>query len=540
MRNMACLLVLVLSFCVSFGECFAGEIDAAEYWQDATNGNPISQFYLAYGYTYGVWGLEKDAKEASYWLNKAVEQENLDAKCLMGSKFLKQSKELLNSEDDETRKLGLETYTTGRTLLENAARLGHPTAFMAISPLFAGEGKYVMALAWILFFQQRMHDFAALVENTEPLRAMLMQKMTEEEILKAQADAEYLDQKVPIYLPEDYYIDWPQGERIFNESEIKKLTADGCEMFRELVKVKTVSQPAIKLVNRSDFASRLRGEFAGSPDFQNMPQKSYDQAVNFALSRIGYYFSTGELLIAPGTISVLFARAGIEKEKFPSYFKLFIIGEIARKYFAEQIKLVSENDKRNYEARRIVLESLIQFCQLRLSEALGCDKNLVKSGLFFYHTKFPENADAMIQKTFKPGLRFLNYLNATFSEEDLWNVGAYLPQTISEIKQPEQIKSLFNQTVATTDEKGLLANAVKEFEAKNYHQAKAILRSILFSEPLHGQARFILAVINAREKEYSAAWINSSIAKQSLATDQKLTSFIKKLKTIASGYYCEF
>lgn len=540
MRIMVYILVFLMSICVSFGDCVAAEIDAADYLQDAKNGNPISQFYLAYGYTYGIWGLEADEKKASYWLQKAIEGEDIDATCLMGSKLLKQSKELLNSDDDEKRKLGLEAYTTGRSLLEEVARLGHPSAFLAISPLFAGEGKYVMALAWILLFQQRMRDFAALVANTEPLKAIFMQKMTEEEIAKAQADADYLDEKLPICLPEDYYIEWPQGIHFCDESEMKKLAAEACKMFRELVKAETDFKPEINFVNRSVFATRLRKEFDGSLALQNREtQNAYDQAVYFALSRIGYYFSTGELYIVPGTIPILFSFAGVEKEKQPSYFKLFIIGEIARKYFADKIKLVSENDENNYEARSIILESLVLFCQLRFCEKLGCDQGLIKSGLFFYHTKFPENTNVLVKETLKPGLRFLNYLQATFSEENLWNVSAYLPQTISEIKRPELIKTLFDQTL-TDNVQDLFANAVKQFEAENYHQAKANLRSIFFKEPLHGQARFLLAVINAREKKYTAAWINGSIAKQSLATDQKLISFMKKLKSIAPEFYCEF
>jgi hypothetical protein len=75
-----------------------------------------------------------------------------------------------------------------------------------------------------------------------------------------------------------------------------------------------------------------------------------------------------------------------------------------------------------------------------------------------------------------------------------------------------------------------LAN--RNFKRKNYDKAIDELELVFERQPDHGGGRFMRAVIAARLRDYMTAWQNILVAKEKDPENNKITSFIDKLKTV--------
>ncbi len=78
-----------------------------------------------------------------------------------------------------------------------------------------------------------------------------------------------------------------------------------------------------------------------------------------------------------------------------------------------------------------------------------------------------------------------------------------------------------------------LGQALKSFQAGDFNKARDNLRPVISQDPNNPKARFMLAVMAAREKRFDKAWINIEIAKKSDPGNQKILDFIKKLEKVS-------
>lgn len=76
-----------------------------------------------------------------------------------------------------------------------------------------------------------------------------------------------------------------------------------------------------------------------------------------------------------------------------------------------------------------------------------------------------------------------------------------------------------------------LAN--RNFSKKNYDKAIEEANSVLERDPSHAGGHFMLAVINARKKNYLDAWYHISAAKALDSSNSKIDDFITKLVTVS-------
>lgn len=74
--------------------------------------------------------------------------------------------------------------------------------------------------------------------------------------------------------------------------------------------------------------------------------------------------------------------------------------------------------------------------------------------------------------------------------------------------------------------------AVRAFKSNNISKAKEELELVLERVPTHSDARFLKAVICAREKDFIQAWKNIEIAQKHNPNNPKIQEFIKKLQSV--------
>ncbi|OQA07349.1 MAG: hypothetical protein BWY66_01426 [bacterium ADurb.Bin374] len=82
------------------------------------------------------------------------------------------------------------------------------------------------------------------------------------------------------------------------------------------------------------------------------------------------------------------------------------------------------------------------------------------------------------------------------------------------------------------DEADLKAG-LRHFGRNDYPAARDSLRQLLQRQPAHAHARFMMAVMAAREKNFGEAWKHIEIARRVSPGNEKIETFIKRLKEVA-------
>lgn len=106
----------------------------------------------------------------------------------------------------------------------------------------------------------------------------------------------------------------------------------------------------------------------------------------------------------------------------------------------------------------------------------------------------------------------------------------------AEVSAPQSrfVESL-TKDLSDVDKRYILVHmklANRHFSRKDYDRANNEIDLVLSKDPAHSGARFMRAVISARLKKHDLAWYNILIAQEKDPTNDKITDFIEKLKTV--------
>lgn len=78
-----------------------------------------------------------------------------------------------------------------------------------------------------------------------------------------------------------------------------------------------------------------------------------------------------------------------------------------------------------------------------------------------------------------------------------------------------------------------LKSGLRHFGRNDYPAARDSLRQLLQRQPTHAHARFMMAVMAAREKQFGEAWKHIEIARRVSPGNKKIEAFIKRLQEVA-------
>ncbi len=90
-----------------------------------------------------------------------------------------------------------------------------------------------------------------------------------------------------------------------------------------------------------------------------------------------------------------------------------------------------------------------------------------------------------------------------------------------------------NKGKPNDDTKDLMKQAVKFYKKQLFSEANRKLSQIFLRDPYYGQARFLAAIIAAKQKDYPAAWKHATIAQKKSPDNIKIKKFVQKLRKVA-------
>ncbi|MFZ5951975.1 MAG: tetratricopeptide repeat protein [Candidatus Rifleibacteriota bacterium] len=527
--------ISVLSFLLVFSlsPLNGQEFDTARFWKAAEDGDPIAQFYVGFAYYHGINGFETDKEQGRYWLTKSADQGDADAQYYVGMILFNLASQMLQEKKLKGSRDVFGAVDEFSVYFEKSSKQGQPLAFHDMSMVEYINDKPEKQVMYYKILSERLRPYD---DKTAQLYLDNLEKnlpgLNEQQERVTALDAIKLDTELPLQVCKLLTPKVVLDLEFLPQNKAEQILNEAFNYFQSRFPKFLPEKPMVKCISRDELANLYRKQTGfefGISDRGKIDCISISRALmNFGTFSV----DDNTIYLVPRSVMGLLKAYQLDTSNADEYVKLFMVEKLAYKWAADNFAASRLKFKPGYVAG--LLSAFQKFVTNLVAIDFKVSFEAVRAGCLSQMAKSddPSESDASdYTNRLEAGIRFFDYICFTYGFEEAFKAIQNSPEGEDVIAEPQKFRISIATDSASVEES--FKTAVGFFKNQQLTEAKQKLRELFAFQFDHAQARFLHALIAAKEKDFYTAWKNVEFIRKSLSGDQKFKKFVSDLNKAA-------